>query len=180
MLAVLVAGALASGCLGGKRAPQIRYYTVAVGTTETRLPFGVRVGNFGAAPPYRSTRIALRRSRYRLDYYDFNRWAANPQSLLAGAVQNYFDRIGKPNDPNPIVVSGFIERLEAVTIEGGLRGVVNLALAGQRGDQVLLQRSYTEKVPVEGDDPEDVVAALSTALDRILGQFAADLVRAVE
>ena len=35
VLVVLVAGAVASGCLGGKRAPQIRYYTVAVGTTET-------------------------------------------------------------------------------------------------------------------------------------------------
>ena len=101
---------LGNGCLGigGGRAPQIRYYTFALGGQETHLPFAVRVGNFGAAPPYRSTRIALRRSRFQLDYYDFNRWAANPQSLLAAAVQNYFDRIGDPHDPDPITVNGRI------------------------------------------------------------------------
>jgi ABC-type uncharacterized transport system auxiliary subunit len=177
---VLLLGALLAdgGCLGGKRAPQIRYYTVALGAEKTHLPFAVRVGNFGAVPPYRSTRIALRRSRFRLDYYDFNRWAANPQSLLAAAVQNYFDRIGNPPDPDPIEVNGRIDRLEAVALDGALRAVAAITFDAHHDDRVLLQRAYVEKVPVDGEEPEDVVAALSTALDRILGRFAADLVAA--
>lgn len=177
-LVLLAGAALAGGCFGGKRPPQIRYYTVALGAEAAHLPFGVRVGNFGAAPPYRSTRIALRRSRYRLDYYDFNRWAANPQSLLAAAVQNYFDRIGNPGDPDPIRVNGRIDRLEAVTHEDGLRAVVAITFDAQGRDGQLLQRSYVEKVPVNGDEPEHVVEALSQALERILARFAADLVAA--
>jgi len=173
VLALLLLG----GCFG-KQAPQIRYYTVAVSARDAHLPFAVRVGAFGAAPPYRSTRIALRRSRYRLDYYDFNRWAANPQSLLAAAVQNYFDRIGAPNAPNPITVSGRIDRLEAVAHEDGLRAVAAITFDAQGHDGPHLQRSYVEKVPVDGEEPEDVVSALSTALDRVLARFAADLAAA--
>jgi ABC-type uncharacterized transport system auxiliary subunit len=178
-LVVLLCAVLAGGCLfGGKRAPQIRYYTVALGTQETHLPFAVRVGNFGAAPPYRSTRIALRRSRFQLDYYDFNRWAANPQSLLAAAVQNYFNRVGNPHDANPIEVNGHVDRLEAVVIDGGLRAVAAITFDAHHDHRVLLQHSYVEKVPVDGEEPENVVAALSEALDRILGRFAADLTAA--
>src|SRR5678815_4738577 len=131
-LACLLLGAsLAAGCLGGKRAPQIRYYTVAVGQGSTHLPFAVRVGAFGAAPPYRSTRIALRRSKYRLDYYDFNRWAANPQSLIAAAVQNYFDRIGTPTAVSPITVTGRIDRLEAVQHGNDLRAAAAITFDAQ-------------------------------------------------
>ena len=176
-LAVLVL-LLSGGCFG-RHAPQIRYYTVAISAGgSAHLPFAVRVGVFGAAPPYRTTRIALRRSRYRLDYYDFNRWAANPQSLLAAAVQNYFDRIGTPNAPHPITVSGRIDRLEAVEHGGGLRAVAAITFDAQGREESLLQRSYVEKVPVDGDEPEQVVSALSTALDRVLDRFAADLVAA--
>jgi ABC-type uncharacterized transport system auxiliary subunit len=169
---------LAGGCFGGRRAPQIRYYTVALDVKGSPLPFAVRVGAFGAAPPYRSTRIALRRSRFRLDYYDFNRWAANPQSLLAAAVQNYFDRLGTSRDAEPIEVGGRIDRLEAVVLKGGLRAVTAITFEAKRDDQVLFQRSYIEKVPVEGEEPEDVVAALSQGLDRILDRLAVDLAAA--
>lgn len=179
-LALLVLALAAAGCFGAKRAPQIRYYTVAVGAGEgdVRYPFAVRVGTFGATPPYRSTRIALRKSKYRLDYYDFNRWAANPQSLLAAAVQNYFDRLGTPTAPDPITVTGRIDRLEAVTVEDGLRAVAAITFDAHERDRPLLQRAYVEKVPVDGAEPEEVVAALSEALDRILARLGADLAAA--
>ncbi|HWP66016.1 MAG TPA: ABC-type transport auxiliary lipoprotein family protein [Candidatus Limnocylindria bacterium] len=178
-LAAVALGAwLVTGCFGGKRAPQIRYYTVAVGQGTTRLPLAVRVGAFGAAPPYRSTRIALRRSKFRLDYYDFNRWAANPQSLIAAAVQNYFDRIGTPHAPQPIIVTGRIDRLEAVQQGPDLRAVVAITFDAQGHDREALVRTYVERVDVDGHEPENVVAALSVALERVLGRFAADLAAA--
>jgi ABC-type uncharacterized transport system auxiliary subunit len=173
--AVFLLGTLAAGGCFGRRPPQIHYYTIALGTEGVRLPVTVRVGSFGAAPPYRTTRIALRRSRYRLDYYDFNRWAANPQSLLAASVQRYFDRIATPGSTRRIDVAGRIDRLEAVVRGGGLRAVVALTFDAQGPDGPLLQRSYVEKLLVDGDEPEDVVAALSEAFDRILARFAADL-----
>jgi ABC-type uncharacterized transport system auxiliary subunit len=179
VVGIALAALLAAGCFGVRHAPQIRYYTVAVGTegggAAPHLPFAVRVGTFGAAPPYRSTRIALRRSKYRLDYYDFSRWAANPQSLLAATVQNYFDRIGTPIAPDPITVSGRIDRLEAVTRREGLRAVAAITFEARQGHRSLLQQTYVEKVPVDGDNPENVVAALSKALDRVLARLAADL-----
>jgi ABC-type uncharacterized transport system auxiliary subunit len=174
--AALVLGSLlAGGCLG-RRPPQIRYYTVALAAEGAKVPFVVRVGSFGAAPPYRTTRIALRRSRYRVDYYDFNRWAANPQSLFAAAVQHYFDRMRSPAGGPRVDVSGRIDRLEAVTLRGELRAVVALTFDAQGPDGPLLQRSYVEKVSVDGDEPEAVVAALNEAFDRILDRFAADLI----
>jgi hypothetical protein len=166
-----------SGCLfGGRPAPQIRYYTIALNVDAPRLPFGVQVGIFGAEPSYRSTRIAFRRSRYRLDYYDFNRWAANPQSLLAAAVQNYMDRISRPDDPAPVLLNGRIDRLEAVATGNGLRAVCALTIEARWKEQPLLQRSYVEKVPVvEGEEAEDIVAAISHALEQILAKLTTDL-----
>jgi ABC-type uncharacterized transport system auxiliary subunit len=170
---------LAAGCLGGKRAPQIRYYTLAVGQGDaSHLPFAVRVGAFGAAPPYRSTRLALRRSKYRLDYYDFNRWAANPQSLIAASVQNYFDRITTPNAARTVTVTGRIDRLEAVQHGRQLRAVASITFDAQGPEGMALQQAYTQRVDVDGDDPEQVVSALSEALDQILARFAADLAAA--
>jgi uncharacterized lipoprotein YmbA len=169
----------AAGCLGGRATPQIRYYTVALDVDAPRLPFGIQVGTFSAEPSYRSTRIAFRRSRYRLDYYDFNRWAANPQSLLAGAVQNYLDRISSPDDPTPVLLHGRIDRLEAVATGNGLRAVCAITFEARWKDQPLLQRPYVEKVPVvEGDEAEDIVAALSHALEQILAKLTADLAAA--
>ena len=175
---VLIGMSLAAGCLGGKRAPQIRYYTVAVGQGSSHLPFAVRVGAFGAAPPYRSTRIALRRSKYRLDYYDFNRWAANPQSLIAAAVQNYFDRIGTPTATRSVTVTGRIDRLEAVQHGKDLRAVAAITFDAQGPEGMALQQAYSQRVEVEGDEPEQVVSALSQALDKILARLADDLAAA--
>ena len=175
---LLFAMSLAAGCLGGKRAPQIRYYTLAVGQSSSHLPFAVRVGAFGAAPPYRSTRLALRRSKYRLDYYDFNRWAANPQSLIAAAVQNYFDRIATPNAAQTVNVTGRIDRLEAVQNGGRLRAAAAITFDAQGPEGMALQHAYTQRTDVDGDDPEQVVSALSQALDQILAQFADDLAAA--
>jgi len=175
---VLLGVSLAVGCWGGRRAPQIRYYTVAVGQGSSHLPFAVRVGAFGAAPPYRSTRIALRRSKYRLDYYDFNRWAANPQSLIAAAVQNYFDRVGTPTSPRSVTVTGRIDRLEAVQHGGKLRAVAAITFDAQGPEGMALQQAYSQRVDVEGDEPEQVVSALSQALDQILARFADELAAA--
>jgi ABC-type uncharacterized transport system auxiliary subunit len=176
-VAVLASALALTGCFG-RRPPQIHYYTVALGAESAKLPFAVRVGSFVAAPPYRTTRIALRRSRYRLDYYDFSRWAANPQSLLAAAVQRYFDRVATPGSRRRIDLSGRIDRLEAVVHDGALRAVVALTFDAQGADDHLFQRAYVEKVPVEGDEPEDVVAALSEAFARILARLAVDLAAA--
>jgi len=178
VLACVLLAVTLAGCFGGKRAPQIRYYTVAVGQGPTHLPFAVRVGAFGAAPPYRSTRIALRRSKYRLDYYDFNRWAANPQSLIAAAVQSYFDRIGTSKATSAITVTGRIDRLEAVQHGSSLRAAAAITFDAQGPDGLLLQQAYSERVNVDGDEPEHVVSSLSTALDNILARFAADLAAA--
>ena len=178
-LAVFLLGvSLAAGCLGGKRAPQIRYYTLAVDQGASHLPFAVRVGAVGATPPYRSTRIALRRSKYRLDYYDFNRWAANPQSLIAAAVQNYFDRIATPTASRSVTVTGRIDRLEAVQHGSHLRAAASITFDAQGPDGMALQQAYSERVDVDGDEPEHVVSALSQALDRILARFADDLAAA--
>jgi ABC-type uncharacterized transport system auxiliary subunit len=176
LVLVLAACAAAGGCLRARPAPQIRYYTVALATDGRRLPMAVQVRGFTAVPAYRTTRLAFRRSRYRLDYFDFHRWAANPQSLLAAAVQRWFDRIDDPNDADPVRVSGRIDRLEAVKTSNGLRAVVVLAFEAVGPAGTMFERTYLEKQPVEGEDPEQVVAAISHALERILSRLATDLV----
>jgi hypothetical protein len=75
-------------------------------------------------------------------------------------------------------VTGRIDRLEAVQHGDDLRAAVAITFDAQGLAGLALQHAYTERVDVEGDEPEHVVSSLSTALDRILARFADDLAAA--
>jgi len=178
--AALVLGAVLAGCaLTGKPPPAIQYYVLSVpGTPQTPLPGPVEVHRFTADQPFATERIAYRSSPYRIDYYVYNRWAADPRSMVASAVRDYLDRQPRSTDAAPFVVSGHVRRLEEVDEGKGRRGTVAVDLKIERDGQVLLEHDYSETEPSESETIEGVVAALSRALGRILDQAAGDVAAA--
>jgi ABC-type uncharacterized transport system auxiliary subunit len=177
-----VAGALglALGVLAGcglvRKVPPVRYYTLAVtAPPAARLAGPVRVGIFTADQPYATERIAYRSSRYRLDYYTYHRWAADPRNLLRDAIRDYLEAAATAGSGPPLEVEGHIRRLEEVDDADGWSAALTLDLKITRGGAILLERSYTETEPAADRRPEAVAAALSRALQRILDHALADL-----
>jgi ABC-type uncharacterized transport system auxiliary subunit len=156
----------------------VTYYSLAVPGRPAAAPPGpLRVGAFRADPAYATPRLATRSSPYQLRYYSFHRWAGSAESALAAAVRDYLDRAPGTAGGAALVLEGTVRRLEAQSGPGGARGALALDLSLRRDGQAWLERSYQESEPAEGDAPEELVAALSRALGRILDRLLEDLQR---
>ena len=174
--AVLVA---ASACSLGRRTPELHYYVLAVpGTPPSALDAPVRIGVFTADQPYATTRLAYRTSPYRLDYYTYHRWAADPRQMIPAAIRDYLERAASRDGGPPYVVEGHVRRLEEVDQSGGRVGAIGLEVRVQRAGRIVLASAYEEVEPAAEANPEAVAAALSRALGRILDRIAADLTAA--
>jgi hypothetical protein len=173
-MAVGLAGLLA-GCALARRTPEMQYYTLAVpGAPAVRLAAPIRVGEFTADEPYRTTRLAYRTSPYRLDYYVYHRWAGDPRSVLATAARDYLEQ-AEAGDGAPLEMRGHIRRLEEVDGPSGRQGALALEVTVESGGHRLLEHAYAETEPADAARPEATVAALSRALGRILERVVSDL-----
>lgn len=183
---VLAAGTVAAGAVGvggcsfGRSMPQIRYYTLTLAPPRASLPAPVTIGLFTADQPYATERLAYRSSPYRLDYYSYHRWAADPRQLIAAATRDYIERAvagSAAPGATPLLVSGHIRRIEEVDEPDGWHGDLVLDIKVHRGGAVVLERSFSESEPAEARNPEAVAAALSRALERTLNRLIEDLKR---
>jgi ABC-type uncharacterized transport system auxiliary subunit len=171
---VLAAVALA-GCSLARRTPEMRYYTLAVPGVPPALPGPLRVGRFTADAPYATPRLAYRTSPYRIEYYVFHRWAADPGWIVASAAREYLEPAAPAADRGSWELTGTVRRLEEVDAPAGSEAALALDLRLERDGRLVLARSYAETEPAEGRRPELVVAALSRALGRILDRALADV-----
>jgi uncharacterized lipoprotein YmbA len=163
-------------CALVRRPPEMRYYTLAVpGAPAARLPAPLVVGAFTADEPYATARLAYRTSPYRLDYYVYHRWAADPRRVVAAAVRDYLERAAPAADGPPLALAGHVRRLEEVDAAEGCRAALALDVSVEREGSVRLARSYADTEPAEACRPEAVAAALSVALGRIVDRVVADL-----
>jgi ABC-type uncharacterized transport system auxiliary subunit len=172
---VAVAVVVVAGCALTRTGPDMRYYTLALpGTPPSGLDGPVRVGTITSDQPYATERIAYRSSPYRLDYYTYHRWAADPRNLVRAAARDYFERL-PPASGLPFELEGNIRRLEEVDDNPEWQGAIAIDVRVARAGRVVLERAYGETEPAESKRPEAVAAAVSRALQRILDRVVADV-----
>jgi ABC-type uncharacterized transport system auxiliary subunit len=175
IIVIVLAVVVAAGCALSRTGPDVRYYTLAVpGSPPSTLDGPVRVGPITSDQPYATERIAYRSSPYRLDYYTYHRWAADPRNLVRAAMRDYFER-GAPTSGLPFELEGNIRRLEELDENPGWQAAIAIDVRVARGGRVLLERAYSETEAAESKRPEAVAAALSRALQRVLEQVVADV-----
>jgi hypothetical protein len=177
---VVLAGA--SACLSPRPVPPRAYYNLALqGEPAAVLPGPTRLEPLAVDPAYASARLARRTSAYRLEYYSFHRWAADPGQAVTAAARDYLARGPAPGDGEPLQISGTVRRLEERVSPAGQSGVIAIDLLVRRAGRVVLEGLYQESEPsaasesAKADSPEATVAALSRALARLLDRLAADL-----
>ncbi len=129
--------------------------------------------------------LLFRKSTSQLQQYSYHFWADAPAAMLQRALVDAlraartFDTVAMPEMKlnRDYEVMGSLRKLENDISQGGGRAVVEMELGLRKvsGNKVLLLKVYTGDVAAAGSDMPAVVAAFSTAVGQILGQFVAEL-----
>lgn len=172
---LLLVSAIAAACSLARTTPQLRYYTVTIPGDPPTLPAPIEVHPFVADDPYATARIAYRTSRYRIDYYTYHRWAADPANLLHYAVRDHFARANPPPEAEPFTLRMRVLRMEEDDTSDPWQGALALEAEVQRKGRLVFKKTFTANEPMETRTPEAVAAALSRALRRVLDRLVLEL-----
>jgi ABC-type uncharacterized transport system auxiliary subunit len=191
-MAILVFGL--AGCVTLSRpAPPTFEYRLdypAPGGGADALPVAVRVARFHAAEPYSRTEIVYREGEHRVSSYAYHRWATEPASMIAtlvardlGASGEYRAVLRRPSAVRAdYEIDAEIDALEErsgppCTAHVEIRGLLLRARGG--GEPIVFQRPYAADEPCIGNDPGDLVAALSRAVANISTALRRDVHEAI-
>jgi len=173
---ICTAGLIAAACASVRSSPEIHYYVLAVTNGNAHsLPAPVRVDDFSIDGPYATRQLAYRTSPYRLAYYNYHRWAGSPEGVVAAAVREFLEQGTTEVEGVPFDISARVRRLEEVDDDDGWSGALAIEFTVHRAGTLVLERAYSETEPAAERNPEQVVAALSRALNTILHTLVGEL-----
>jgi len=175
---LLVAVGLGTAACAGKL-PETRFYQLALpaGTPATGDGVALVVESLSTDSAYDDDRIVYRVTPYRLDYYNYHRWAAAPGTLIANYLERAFENSGRfgavsreDNPAAPVVLGGRVVAIEEVDESKTKwlgRIVLELSLTDRATGEVLWAQQFEETEPLPTQSPEGLARALSAALERI-------------
>ncbi len=187
----LAAAAIIVACFacGGKVPPTLYYVldlpspTPAVETLEhTAVLMPVRADKVVG-----QGRIVYRESREQVGFYEYHRWAEDPEDSVARALlrelmaRGAFVRI-TPSDGRTkadFVLRGELRRLEEIDYGGPLRAAaeVSLELVDAATGRVVWSGTESRTEHVTASDVRSVVSSMSAAVQKAVGQLSAGLDR---
>lgn len=139
---------------------------------------------------YDTDRIVYRASPYRLDYYEYHRWASTPSLLLSEHLRRAYERTGLFEEvtldrvpSTSAVLEARLLALEEVDVTPSKwlgRVALDLTLRDAGSGAVLFSREFTREEPLQQQRPEALAAAVSVALEQIVGASARALALAAD
>ncbi len=180
ILATLMISACLLGC-GRARFPA--YYTLHMPPpVDVPIAAGTRsslaVREFRSPAYLHQGAIVYRTSPEQVGFYQYHRWAVDPQEFLTNAMIERLRASGRFAEVNvydghsdaAYILSGRLEKLEEVDYEGGVR--VEVALSAQitdpRSGKTVWANAASESERVEKRNVPAVVAEMSQAMDRTI------------
>jgi uncharacterized lipoprotein YmbA len=167
----------------GGKLPETRYYQLAA--PASAAPAGdavVVLEPLETDTAYDDERIVYRTSPYRLDYYQYQRWASPPGSMVSDYLAAALARTGRfralPRELTtdaPVVLGGRVLAIEEVDQRRDHwvgRIALELTLTDARTGAALWTKRFDETEPLAAQTPEGLAAALSTAMERVVSSAA--------
>jgi ABC-type uncharacterized transport system auxiliary subunit len=181
-----VAIVLAVTACGGAP-PVTHYYELAppAVTTEPASGPALAIEAFDVDRPYDDDRMVYRVDPYRVDYYEYHRWAASPGALVGSYLADAFERSGRfrhvsrTTDDNSVRVVGrvlAIEEIDASPTRWLGRLAIELTAMDSTNGRVLWTRDYDEREPMPMRSPAGLARALTVAAARIAERAIPELV----
>lgn len=144
---------------------------------ETQAPAAktvLRLGRVRGAP-YLRERIAYRKSEYEVGYYDDREWTERPEAYVRRAlVRKLFEERGfeRATDGTAPSLDVDVIAFDELRMPGAHGARVEVRYRIQSKDAVLEERTIAVRREVTGERFEDVVAAMSAALDEVTDRIA--------
>ncbi len=186
-----LAALLLTGC-GSVRNPT--YYAMDIVPPKTPAADGRRsltaaVRRFGAPDYLRQGRIVYRQTPETIGFYDYHRWATDPNTTVTAAMidalrSSRLFSIVVPydgRDQHEYVVNGRLQKLDEVDYDGGVRveARIQAELVNERTGETLWTGDVSETSNVDTRTVASVVAAMSacvsTGIDRLVTGMATHL-----
>jgi ABC-type uncharacterized transport system auxiliary subunit len=174
-LALLV---LLAAC-GGKM-PETRYYQLAAQAPAAKAANStglvLAIEPLAAAQAYDDERMVYRLTPYRLDYYNYHRWSTSPGTLVSDFLERAFEQSGRfsgvtrDSQSAPVTLGGRLlafEEVDKSKTQWVGRVVIELTLTDTASGEVLWSEQFEELEPLDTQNPEGLVKALSRAMTRI-------------
>ncbi len=175
-IAIACMGALVMAACGSARYPA--YYMLNLEPSARAVAPGHGIGSLAIrelrCPDYLCEgRIVYRPTAEEIGFYQYHRWAARPDAMIAQYVtervraRSLFTNVSgeDPHTTTNFVLSGALERLEEVDDARDVAAVCTIAveLVDTRTGLVVWSHTATERVTVQRRDVTGVVNSLSTA-----------------
>jgi ABC-type uncharacterized transport system auxiliary subunit len=171
----------------GGKVPETRYYQLASPAKASASDHGavVVLEPLAADAAYDDERMVYRTSPFRLDYYDYHRWAAAPGTMVSDYLANALAATGRfralpreLTDDAPVILGGRVRALEEID-QSKTRWLghvaLTLVLTDAHTGAVVWTRDFDEREPLAAQTPEGLAAALSAAMGRIVTAAAPEI-----
>lgn len=186
------------GCAALSKRPALtrKTFTLSAGeaaTTAQRVPGTVlAVNNLQMSPAFQTLEFTYRveENLYQSDYY--NLFLASPSALVSASVRDYLSDNGPAQQvvlPGSLVnpthfLDGSVRSLYGdYRTEGAPKAVIEVSAhvsSYSRGPaSIIMDKTYAESVPLNGDSPEALVEGWSEGLRRILRSLSGDMAAAL-
>lgn len=174
--------------------PKTNYYTLRVppppAARDPKTTAVVGVERFRAADVLRDDRIVYYASPTELNFYQYQRWSADPATMLTEIVARRLEQFGiftavrvlPSREPVDYLVRGRVLNFEEVDSVAGVKARVALEmmLIRVRDHKILWSDSRQEESAPEGKGVPAVVQAVNAASERLLDGALPGLVAKVE
>jgi ABC-type uncharacterized transport system auxiliary subunit len=164
---------------GCASAPKIDYYTLGMESSGRIVPaVNVSVERLRTTEALSRSQIMVLASPTKIEYYATDHWAGSVGELVQQKLAAEF---GPPVDGRrTLVISGKVLACEQVDGPGGAKARVKIDIVIRDADTPryqppLLEKSYNSSRTVSGSNPGSVVEELSSCVEDIASEIAADL-----
>jgi ABC-type uncharacterized transport system auxiliary subunit len=188
---LIMGSVLLGGCSLTKPQPEVRHYALTLTVPEVSsgtATLSLIVSLFTARDPYGQDLMVYRSSPYRLDFYNYHRWAAVPAELVTDWTRRslrgsgLFAKVFPAAEGNAdLTLGGVIHQFEEVDHEQNWEAVLSIDFWLTRADQrsPFWFQTYTATQQAEKRNPEAIAEAMSRNLENILKRLTNDLTAVV-
>lgn len=170
--------------------PQTRYYTVEyqlLSQPQPVNPLPLFIRNFDAGPLLDQDHLLYKTSSYELKLDPYRRWILPPHQLLTDKARDYFQRRGIfskvlyqiPPNREAYELVGHVQHFEEIAFgsQHSVHVAVWFELSHVGSKTVALSQVFEKSVTIVGDQPEDIIKAMSEATLAVLDDLASALIR---
>lgn len=157
------------------------------------LPVSVKLDRFSLAAAYNSSQMIFRDDAYRLDSFNYNRWAVNPADMITDALLSDLRASGLfgavfsryETDDGRFRITGGVKEFYLKMEKNNKTAVISLTVSLQDveqkefGRKMMYQKKYTREEPLTEATPHGYALAASLAMQTLSHDMISDVCAAV-